>query len=188
MMKEILELVWGVIRRPTSTFKKIEEKKPFGVAVAVVFIYGALPTLWILLTSQEIPLGAKRMAPLFPVIWLLLWVVASAFLQTASKRLKGKGTFKDTLLVVGIAHIILLLTGGFCSILFRLIQIKLPIVRALGGLTNIWFITVLTIGIREIQRFTTRKAIGSLVVTVLYIGVVWFITSASRNIFVRLFR
>lgn len=182
-MKRVLVLIWGIIFKPAPTFRRILEEKPMWLAVSIVFIFGVSLALFSQLTSQEIPIMAKRVGLFLPLIYLAVWVIFGILLQKTGRSFGGRGTFKDTLLVIGIAPVVILLVQLFSSVLYRFIQAGPLLWRILGALMGIWFVAIIIVGIREAHRFSVMKAILAFLITVVLCAfVIWFITSAVPSI------
>ncbi|MCR4434580.1 MAG: Yip1 family protein [Clostridiales bacterium] len=145
------------------------------------------------MSPEQIEAGVK-MASTFgliatPITSLIMLVVASAIIFGAAKLLKGQGSFKQTMSVIGYSYVVTLLYLVLCAVtsfitgnlmldasLANLTNLFLPDLRgsfAYGiirgiDLFSIWYYIVMGIGIAEVNKFSKTKAYS--IVAVIYIA------------------
>lgn len=173
-MNKYINYAVGIVINPRLTFQKILQEKPMRFVFTIVLTAGILGGLIGFFYASNLPQVTlpelqKKISLASPLVSVMLWLIISGLLQIAGRRLKGKGAFKDMLLVCGMTDVIMIMIAPISFLLFMIMHIGLPISTIWKILINIWLVTVLIIGIKEAQQFSTKKAIGSLILAFVYL-------------------
>lgn len=184
---EIFQLFADLVVHPSRAFEKALSRKFIWFPGIFLFFVGILFTLGAYLglekNSAFDSLQAQNIKFLIifirlgPVLFIGFWIIASGFLHLASKASGGKGSFSDTLIVVGFSFPIFVLSFTLTGLVVRL----LPETRFLRILTIdtmrqcalvIWLIFLMIFGLRKAHQISLRKAIKAILIACLYfIGV-----------------
>lgn len=174
-MPKLAKYVTGIVSKPVSTFHIILTDKPFALAFLLVLAYGVSISATVYFSLPKPPNMDKIIALLSPAFTLSLWFTLSLLLYLAGRRLGGKAMFKDIILITGMAHTILIAFGLISCTLFilrRFLHLELlsHIIKhiPIGYIAILWFMVVVVVGIREAQGFSTGRAIGSVIIALLY--------------------
>jgi hypothetical protein len=110
------------------------------------------------------------------VFGFILWVVITGILHVVAKILGGKGAFTEMLVLMGFAMLpnifqapiglIAILSGGLAGAF---------IAMGLGGILAIWVLILDVLAIREAHKFSTGRAIATLVLPFVVLMVLVFI-------------
>lgn len=157
-MKKTLKLVWGVIRRPAPTFRRIKEEKPLGrgilvalIPLMIVFSIAIIRELW-----MEIEL-----TPLIPFPYLVIAAYPVLF-NFMARVLKEENEYKSLLIVSlfifgVVATIGCLIMIGVSFITDWEIGKSLALCQVL---LILWLFSLLILALREVYKITTSKAMA----------------------------
>ena len=189
-MTDLLENIFGTLFRPASTFKRmLEERTSVTIAAIVVLIACICSGAGSILTQSavmsmfaEFPAFEEMMfspiasVTLSVVFGFILWVVITGILHVVAKILGGKGAFTEMLVLMGFAMLpnifqapiglIAILSGGLAGAF---------IAMGLGGILAIWVLILDVLAIREAHKFSTGRAIATLVLPFVVLMVLVFI-------------
>ncbi len=184
-MADLLENIFGTLFSPVSTFRRmLEERTAVTTAAIVVLIAGICSGVGGILTQSvlmsmftEFPPGFEPATDFEEMAFspaasmnisvvggFIGWVFIAGILHVVAKILGGKGAFTEMLVLMGFAMLpkvfqapiglavihIGSLTGAFVSM-------------GLGGILTIWILILDVLAIREAHKFSTGRAIATLV-------------------------
>lgn len=189
-MADLLENISGTFFSPASTFRRmLEERTSVTTAAIIVLIASICSGAGSILTQSafmsmfaEFP-GFEEMM-LSPILSMTLsvvggvisWVVIAGILHIVAKVLGGEGAFTEMLVLMGFAMLpnifqapiglVTLLSGGLSGAF---------IAMGLGGILTIWVLILDVLAIREAHKFSTGRAIATLVLPFVILTVLAFI-------------
>jgi hypothetical protein len=196
-MADLLENIFGILCSPASIFRRmLEERTSVTIAAIVVLIACICSGVGSILTQSavmsmfaEFP-GFEPAGPGFEEMMLsptasmtmsvvggfISWVVITGILHAVAKVLGGKGAFTEMLVLMGFAALpnifqapiglVVILSGGLAGAF---------IAMGLGGILGIWVLILDVLAIREAHRFSTGRAIATLVLPFVVLMVLVFI-------------
>lgn len=189
-MADLLENISGTLFRPASTFRRmLEERTTVTIAAIIVLIAGICSGAGsILMQNAVMSLFAEfpgfEVVPLSPAASIILsvvsgfigWVVIAGILHVVAKILGGKGVFTEMLVLMGFAALpnvfqapiglVAVLSGGLTGAFIAL---------GLSGILAIWILILDVLAIREAHKFSTGRAIATLVLPFVVLIVLVFI-------------
>ena len=189
-MADLLENIFGTLFSPASTFRRMSEERTSVTTAAIVVLIACICSgAGSILTQSafmslfaEFP-GFEEMVfspiasmTLSVVFGFILWVVIAGILHVVAKVLGGKGAFTETLVLMGFAMLpnifqapiglIAIFSGGLTGAF---------IAMGLGGILAIWVLILDVLAIREAHKFSTSRAIATLVLPFAVLVVLAFI-------------
>jgi hypothetical protein len=196
-MADLLENIFGTLCTPASTFRRMSEERTSVTITAIVVLIACICSgIGSILTQSavmsmftEFPgfepagLGFEEMM-LSPTASMTMsvvggfigWVVITGILHVVAKILGGKGAFTEMLVLMGFAALpnifqapiglIVILSGGLAGAF---------IAMGLGGILAIWVLILDVLAIREAHKFSTGRAIATLVLPFVVLIVLVFI-------------
>ncbi|MBL7117902.1 MAG: YIP1 family protein [Candidatus Syntrophoarchaeum sp.] len=177
-MTDLLENIFGTLFSPASTFRRmLEERTTVTIAAIIVLIAGicsgegsilmqnALMSLFAEFPGFEVvQLSPAASIILSVVSGFIGWVVIAGILHVVAKILGGKGVFTEMLVLMGFAALpnvfqapiglVVILSGGLTGAFIAL---------GLSGILAIWILILDVLAIREAHKFSTGRAIATLV-------------------------
>lgn len=189
-MTDLLENIFGTLFSPASTFRRmLEERTTVTIAAIIVLIAGicsgagsilmqnAVMSLFAEFPGFEVvPLSPAASIILSVVIGFIGWVVIAGVLHVVAKILGGKGVFTEMLVLMGFAALpnvfqapiglVVILYGGLTGAFIAL---------GLSGILTIWILILDVLAIREAHKFSTGRAIATLVLPFVVLIVLVFI-------------
>lgn len=189
-MTDLLENIFGTLFSPASTFRRmLEERTTVTIAAIIVLIAGicsgagsilmqnAVMSLFAEFPGFEVvPLSPAASIILSVVIGFIGWVVIAGILHVVAKILGGKGVFTEMLVLMGFAALpnvfqapiglVVILYGGLTGAFIAL---------GLSGILAIWILILNVLAIREAHKFSTGRAIATLVLPFVVLIVLVFI-------------
>ena len=189
-MADLLENIFGTLFSPASTFRRMsEERTSVTIAAIVVLIACICSGAGSILTQSafmslfaEFP-GFEEMvfSPIASMTMSVVggfigWVVIAGILHVVAKILGGKGAFTEMLVLMGFAMLpnifqapiglIAIFSGGLAGAFIAI---------GLVGILAIWVLILDVLAIREAHRFSTGRAIATLVLPFVVLMVLVFI-------------
>ncbi|MBA7558355.1 hypothetical protein ES705_51154 [subsurface metagenome] len=189
-MTDLLENIFGTLFSPASTFRRmLEERTTVTIAAIIVLIacicsgagsilmQNAVMSLFAEFSGFEVvPLSPAASIILSVVIGFIGWVVVAGVLHVVAKILGGKGVFTEMLVLMGFAALpnvfqapiglVAVLSGGLTGAFISL---------GLSGILAIWILILDVLAIREAHKFSTGRAIATLVLPFVVLIVLVFI-------------
>ena len=189
-MADLLENIFGTLFSPASTFRRmLEERTSVTIAAIVVLIACICSGAGSILTQsafmsmfaefpgfEEMVLSPSASMTISVVVGFILWVVIAGILHVVAKVLGGKGAFTEMLVLMGFAMLpnifqapiglIAIFSGGLAGALIAI---------GLGGILAIWILILYVLAIREAHKFSTGRAIATLVLPFVVLMVLAFI-------------
>jgi len=189
-MTDLLENIFGTLFSPASTFRRmLEERTTVTIAAIIVLIacicsgagsilmQNAVMSLFAEFPGFEVvPLSPAASIILSVVIGFIGWVVVAGVLHVVAKILGGKGVFTEMLVLMGFATLpnvfqapiglVAVLSGGLTGAFISL---------GLSGILAIWILILDVLAIREAHKFSTGRAIATLVLPFVVLIVLVFI-------------
>ena len=197
-MTDLLENIFGTLFRPASTFRRMLEERTSVITAAIIVLIacicsgaGSILTQSVFMSMfAEFPGFEPATAPSFeemmfsPTASMTLsvvggfisWVVITGILHVVAKILGGKGAFTEMLVLMGFAMLpnifqapiglIAIFSGGLAGALIAI---------GLGGILAIWVLILDVLAIREAHKFSTGRAIATLVLPFVVLMVLVFI-------------
>jgi len=196
-MTDLLENISGTFFSPASTFRRmLEERTSVTTAAIIVLIASICSGAGSILTQSafmsmfaEFP-GFEPAAPGFKEMMLsptvsttlsvvggfISWVVIAGILHIVAKVLGGEGAFTEMLVLMGFAMLpnifqapiglVTILSGGLSGAF---------IAMGLGGILTIWVLILDVLAIRAAHKFSTGRAIATLILPFVILTVLAFI-------------
>ncbi len=173
----LAELVYGVLFTPTATFRSISANPPLFHGFIVFLVVVALTSLVNILippdfsnVPPEFGEALARAGPFIGIIGALLafisWFMQAGIFQLFAEFFGGKGRATGVLTVLALADI-----PGVLVIPFKVVghftasSFLGTFVTVAGSLAVfVWGILLLVIGLREIQQFSTGKAVATILI------------------------
>jgi len=189
-MTDLLENIFGTLFSPASTFRRmLEERTSVTIAAIVVLIAcicsgaGSILTQSVFMSMfaefpgfEEMMFSPSASMTISVVFGFILWVVIAGILHVVAKILGGKGAFTEMLVLLGFAMLpnifqapiglIAFLSGGLTGAFIAI---------GLGGILAIWVLILDVLAIREAHKFSTGRAIATLVLPFVVLIVLAFI-------------
>ncbi|MFV9676415.1 MAG: YIP1 family protein [Methanosarcinales archaeon] len=196
-MADLLEAISGTLFTPASTFRRLlEERMSLAIAAIIVLIASICSGVGTLLTESTVMSlftefsGFEPVTPNFdemmnsPITSMttnvvggfISWVFFAGICHIVAKLLGGKGTFTEMLVLMGFASLpnifqapiglIAMLSGGLTGAFIAIV---------LGSFLAIWVLILDVLAIREAQKFSTGRAIATLVLPIVVLAVLVFI-------------
>lgn len=196
-MADLLEAISGTLFTPASTFRRLlGERTSLTIAAIIVLIACICSGVGTLLTESTVMSlftefsGFEPVAPDFdemmssPITSMtssvvggfISWVFFAGICHIVAKLLGGKGTFTEMLVLMGFASLpnifqapiglIAMLSGGLTGAFIAIV---------LGSFLAIWVLILYVLAIREAQKFSTGRAIATLVLLIVVLAVLVFI-------------
>ena len=189
-MADLLENIFGTLFSPASTFRRMsEERTSVTIAAIVVLIACICSGAGSILTQsafmslfaefpgfEEMMFSPIASMTLSVVVGFIGWVVIAGIFHVVAKILGGKGAFTEMLVLMGFAMLpnifqapiglIAILSGGLAGALIAI---------GLGGILAIWVLILDILAIREAHKFSTGRAIATLVLPFVVLMVLAFI-------------
>ncbi|MEA2074848.1 MAG: Yip1 family protein [Euryarchaeota archaeon] len=189
-MADLLENISGTFFSPTSTFRRmLEERTSVTTAAIIVLIASICSGAGSILTQsavmslfaefpgfEEMLLSPTVSVTLSVVGGFISWVVIAGILHIVAKVLGGEGAFTEMLVLMGFAMLpnifqapiglVALLSGGLTGAF---------IAMGLGGILAIWVLILDVLAIREAHKFSTGRAIATLILPFVILTVLAFI-------------
>ncbi len=196
-MADLLEAISGTLFTPASTFRRLlEERMSLAIAAIIVLIASICGGVGTLLTESTVMSlftefsGFEPVTPNFdemmnsPITSMttnvvggfISWVFFAGICHIVAKLLGGKGTFTEMLVLMGFASLpnifqapiglIAMLSGGLTGAFIAIV---------LGSFLAIWVLILDVLAIREAQKFSTGRAIATLVLPIVVLAVLVFI-------------
>jgi len=195
-MADLLENIFGTLFSPASTFRRmLEERTSVTIATIIVLIacicsgvgsiltqsvvmsmFAEFPSFEPALDFEETMLSPAASMTLSVVVGFIGWVVTAGILHLVAKILGGKGVFTEMLVLMGFAllpnifqapiGLVVILSGGLTGAFLSMV---------LGGILAIWILILDIIAIREAHKFSTGRAIATLILPFAILIVLAFI-------------
>jgi len=189
-MTDLLENIFGTLFSPASTFKRmLEERTAVTTAAIVVLIACICSGAGSILTQsafmsmfaefpgfEEMVFSPSASMTMSVVFGFILWVVIAGILHVVAKILGGKGAFTEMLVLMGFAmlpniflapiSLIAIFSGGLTGAFIAI---------GLGGILAIWILILDVLAIREAHKFSTGRAIATLVIPFVVLMVLVFV-------------
>lgn len=172
----LAELIYGVLFNPVKTFRRISPNPPllqgfmifFGVVILTSLTNIVLPSS--LSESAELNTALARSRPFIGIfgalIAIIAWFVEAGLFQLLAEFFGGKGRAVGVLTVLALAGIPKVLVIPFQVTSYYLAGSlfgRFPVIAA-SIIAFIWWAGLLIVGLREIQEFSTARAIATLVI------------------------
>ena len=189
-MADLLENIFGTLFSPASTFRRMSEERTAVTTAAIVVLIacicsgagGLLTQSAFMSLFAELP-GFEEMTfspiasmTISVVVGFILWVVITGILHVVAKILGGTGAFTEMLVLMGFAMLpnifqapiglIALFYGGLTGAFIAI---------GLGGILAIWVLILDVLAIREAHKFSTGRAIATLVLPFVVLMVLVFV-------------
>ncbi|TEB04203.1 Yip1 domain protein [Pelotomaculum schinkii] len=184
-VQSFLELVYGVLFEPVKTLKKAARRPPLANALLLVTILGLAGVLmWLLTISRVLNQAAEpsAMVPLPSTAPLLVlgavliflwgyikWFSYSAFISLAAEMLGGLGSARNVAAVVGLSLIPTILMIPAQMLNYYLASAAFICTTIL--VVWIWVAALMVIGVREVHRLSTGRALLAVLSPVLVLAV-----------------
>ena len=189
-MADLLENIFGTLFSPASTFRRMsEERTSVTIAAIVVLIACICSGAGSILTQsafmsmfaefpgfEEMMFSPIASMTLSVVVGFIGWVVIAGIFHVVAKILGGKGAFTEMLVLMGFAMLpnifqapiglIALFSGGLTGAFIAI---------GLGGILAIWVLILDVLAIREAHKFSTGRAIATLVLPFVVLMVLVFV-------------
>ena len=189
-MADLLENIFGTLFSPASTFRRMsEERTSVTIAAIVVLIACICSGAGSILTQsafmslfaefpgfEEMMFSPIASMTLSVVVGFIGWVVIAGIFHVVAKILGGKGAFTEMLVLMGFAMLpnifqapiglIAIFSGGLAEAWIAI---------GLGGILAIWVLILDILAIREAHKFSTGRAIATLVLPFVVLMVLAFI-------------
>ena len=189
-MADLLENIFGTLFSPASTFRRMSEERTAVTTAAIVVLIacicsgaGGILTQSAFMSLfaefpgfEEVMFSPIASMTMSVVLGFILWVVITGILHVVAKILGGKGAFTEMLVLMGFAMLpnifqapiglIALFYGGLTGAFIAI---------GLGGILAIWVLILDVLAIREAHKFSTGRAIATLVLPFVVLMVLVFV-------------
>lgn len=198
------ELVYGTLFNPVETFTKVSHDPPlfqgfiiFLISVVLTSVSRTLLPQDMADVSPEVASVISQAGPLVAVfgaiLALVFWFIQAGILQVIAELLGGRGTAVGVLTVLALAGIPGILSIPFHVAGYFLSESFLGSFLSIAGslLSIVWWVIILILGIRQVHRLSTGKAVITvvaplitfiLVVIVMVIAMVAFIAPIVNSV------
>lgn len=172
--KIILDTTKKILINPSVGFKEAIKNRLLLPAVFFIIIKGLLMSLGANLVdfgkySDHIQVYVFRSPIYLPILIIVLWLGVCLCLFLGGRRLNGAATFADILIVTGFSSLPLIFID-ILVLFFWVLGIQSGIINITSGfIFPLWFLILFIIGIKEAHRFSSAKAIGSIIIVILYL-------------------
>jgi len=196
-MTNLLENIFGTLFTPVSTFRRMLEERTSVITAAIVVLIASVcsgvggvltQSVFISLLAdfsgfEPAGLGLEEMIfsptasmTLSVVGGFISWVVIAGILHVVAKVLGGKGAFTEILVLMGFATLpnIFQAPIGLIAILSGCLAGAF-IALSLGSVLGIWVLILDVLAIREAHKFSTGRAIATLVLPFVVLMLLVFI-------------
>ncbi len=182
-MKDFITFQLGIIIHPISTLKQfLKHERRLFYGFITILLFGICYTIAVIFAyifghlSYGIPIILKipiEKYYLFESFFLLpvtisTWIIMAGLIQIISIPFKGKGSFEDTLSMIGLPYILLVIFMLIPDIITDYLLPK-SIVRSYAYwniinliklfLATFWIMIIHIIAVKEVQKLTNTKAI-----------------------------
>jgi hypothetical protein len=177
-----LETIYGILFDPVRTFRRLADAPPLLLTFAIVTLVNAFGALMSILTVRTVGLTdvdpeiAQVVSPAAPFLilagfflWYAKWLGYGAVLHLTAQLLGGSGGARGTLVTYGLAGLpaILLLPVDALVVVANLGQSPVTVLLGLLRLAVfVWGVVLLVIGLREMHRFPTGRAVTTVLAPV----------------------
>ena len=196
--ESILDLVYGVLFEPVRTFAGLTKQPPVLTTVIIVVLLNLAEALMGLFTTPQYMRGLQLPSlPELDVLYSMLiplvavggfflgfakWFVMAGLLHLLAELYGGRGGARGVFTVYGLAGLpaALMIPVQLLAVFFNSSAAFNTITGLLSLAVFIWSVVLLVIGIREVHRFGTGKAVLTVftpaltIVLVLIVGLIMF--------------
>ncbi|MBI2578953.1 MAG: YIP1 family protein [Candidatus Aenigmarchaeota archaeon] len=165
----------GMLTNPGKTAKKESKKRNILESLAQVAFAGVLAAIISVLVPTQGMLELKALTgaasfymislAMIPAVFVLFWAISASVLYVFAHFLEGKGNLLQH------AHIIALVNAPF-----GVLGVLLGPIPAVGGIlsaaANLYSLYVLTIGLREVHKYSTGRAALTWLLPVLLLALI----------------
>ncbi|OAT79753.1 Yip1 family protein [Desulfotomaculum copahuensis] len=187
-----LELVYGVLFDPASTFRRVAAGPPLGTAVLVFTLVNLISALMSALLAHRLayrgPNGMhmawlmQAATPVLAATGLVLqyvkWYVFSALIHLTAGLTGGRGRAAGTLTVVALSVLpsIILVPVDLILLLAGLHGPAVTVVMILLGLLIlVWSVVLVVLGLREVHAISTGQSLIAVLLPPLVLLVILFV-------------
>ena len=186
-MKDIINYQLGIIIHPILTLKKfLRHEKRLFYSFITILLFGTFYTIGVIFAyiSDSLPYGIEIILKipiekyyLYESFFLLpvticTWILLAGLIQIISIPFKGKGSFEDTLSLIGLPYFILIIFMFIPDVIMGYLPKSIVesyifwniINPARLLLVSIWIMIIHIIAVKEVQKLTNMKTI---IITVL---------------------
>ncbi|GAH54270.1 unnamed protein product, partial [marine sediment metagenome] len=191
----LLKYTLGIFLNSSTTFKYILEEKSIFYSLKTVIIFGLLytaicfiaysnhiepitPPLLNIELSKFYLYAAIYCIPMF----FLFWIVVAGFIQVLARYFGGKGSFEETLQVIGIGLYVPLYIMALIDLLIAIYILPGYLFKPnliLGNLytiiPTIWSIITTIIASKEVQKLSWLKSIFITIIALLPVAALSFV-------------
>ncbi|MDT3700103.1 MAG: Yip1 family protein [Thermincola sp.] len=183
----LAELIYGVLFSPVRTFRRISDNPPLFHGFLVFFGVLFLTTLTNILvpssimTPTELNLVLARPRLLIGIMGAFLtligWFVQAGLFQLLAEFFGGKGRAMGVLTVLALARLPRVLMIPFYVLSYLLADSYFGrfFIIAASIIAFIWWAVLLVIGLREIQLFSTARALATLSIPLVILGLTFIV-------------
>lgn len=182
-MKGIINYQLGIIIHPILTLKKfLRHEKRLFYSFITVLLFGVIYTIGVIFAYifNHLPYGIEIILKvpiekyyLYESFFLLpiticTWILLAGLIQIISILFKGKGSFEDTLSLIGLPYFILIIFMFIPDIIVTYLMPKSIVESYIFWniinparllLVSIWILTIHIIAVKEVQKLTIMKTI-----------------------------
>lgn len=188
----IFELIYGTLFNPVGTFRLIANEPPvfhgFVIFISVVAITSLINMLLPRDFGEVPPELAEAAAHVGPsviiagaIMSMVFWLIQAGILQVIAELLGGRGKAVGVLTVLALASIPSVLAVPFRVVSYFLKESFAGSFLTIAGplLAFVWWIVLLILGLREVQRFSTGKAVAAVIAPLVGIVLILIVTVIS---------
>ncbi len=186
------ELIYGVLFNPVEAFRSIANEPPvfhgFVIFISVLVI-NSLVNMLLPQDLGEVPPElaevVSQVGPAIVIIGAILstvfWLIQAGVFQVIAELLGGRGRAVGVLTVLALAAIPSVLMVPFTVLSYILPKSFTGSFLTIAGslLVFVWWAVLLVIGLREIHRFSTLKAIATVIAPLIGMGLILIVTVIS---------
>lgn len=161
ILERILRNWLGVLTAPRKTLRKESKHRNIKEAVLHLVLAGFLNALLVFIfggqkmAEARLALGSSFypvMAIVLPIVYILVWLLVSAVLYVFAHLLKGRGALGNHAYIMAITSAPFIVLGVLAD--------AVPVAGwVLSLLVSIYNLYVLTIGLKEVHKYSTTRAV-----------------------------
>jgi len=184
----LVDLIYGILFAPAATFQKISARPPLSHAFIIftaVTLIGTLISVWAPPVSPNLPEMPPEMVgmmtsmmPYFGLLGAVFafmnWFILTGIFQLFSEFLGGRGTALGVFTVLGVAELPNVFIGPI-SLLTTIIGnsfLTTFLTVSSGLLIFVWQVILIIIGLREVQGYSTGRALVTVLAPVVVLLIV----------------
>lgn len=178
-VKAIVRALIGIIFTPRTSIQRVAKEGSISVAIGMLIMIGIIDTTQdpFLYPFSERALFSPKLDMLAKVfLYLFSGVVFCGALHLGALLFKGKGHYKNLFVAMNYINVVIFVLGSILSLLLDDVQGPLNFLNLLLGLVMMsWSLSLWTLAVRSVHRFSTGRSIGSICVMIIILILILFV-------------